>query len=87
MRVGVVLSLLLITTAATAEPRIVVPARPDVRDALLQLAAAYDCSDKSCKQMSSCDEACYKLVVCGQKKRDGDNDGIPCENVCSARCE
>jgi hypothetical protein len=26
-------------------------------------------------------------VQCGQGRRDGDNDGIPCENLCSRRCE
>ncbi|MFN4153373.1 MAG: excalibur calcium-binding domain-containing protein [Paracoccaceae bacterium] len=50
-------------------------------------ARAYDCSNKTCKQISSCEEACYKLMVCGHRKRDADNDGIPCENLCSQRCE
>ncbi|MFV0333499.1 MAG: excalibur calcium-binding domain-containing protein [Tropicimonas sp.] len=51
-----------------------------------RLAAAFDCSNRSCKALRSCEEACYKLIVCGQKVRDGDNDGIPCENLCSAPC-
>lgn len=50
-------------------------------------AQAYDCSNKTCKQISSCEEACYKLLVCGHRKRDADNDGIPCENLCSRPCE
>ncbi|MDO8882156.1 MAG: excalibur calcium-binding domain-containing protein [Pseudotabrizicola sp.] len=50
-------------------------------------AQAYDCSNKTCKQISSCAEACYKLKVCGHHKRDADNDGIPCENLCSRPCE
>nr|WP_300437056.1 excalibur calcium-binding domain-containing protein [uncultured Mameliella sp.] len=40
----------------------------------------------SCKRLRSCEEACFKLIQCGQKVRDGDNDGIPCENLCSRRC-
>lgn len=43
---------------------------------------AYDCSDKYCKEMVSCDEAYYKLKMCGMDKLDRDGDGIPCENVC-----
>lgn len=48
---------------------------------------AYDCSNKTCTQISSCEEACYKLTVCGHRKRDADNDGIPCENLCARRCD
>ncbi|WP_425342884.1 excalibur calcium-binding domain-containing protein [Sagittula salina] len=25
-------------------------------------------------------------MQCGQSKRDGDHDGIPCENLCRSRC-
>ena len=46
----------------------------------------FNCANVSCKRLSSCKEACYKLKVCGQKIRDRDNDGIPCENLCSRRC-
>ncbi|MDH6269358.1 hypothetical protein M2360_004786 [Rhizobium sp. SG_E_25_P2] len=35
----------------------------------------------SCKQMSSCEEA-VTLWCAGYRRADGDNDGIPCENVC-----
>lgn len=41
---------------------------------------ACDCG-KTCESMS-CDEAYFQLNACGCGKRDGDNDGIPCENVC-----
>lgn len=60
----------------------------DLRDRLdsYRVAQAFDCRDVSCKKLSSCAEACYKLVQCGQSKRDGDHDGIPCENLCSRRC-
>jgi len=43
----------------------------------------YVCScSKTCSQMISCDEAYYQLNQCGCNKRDGDNDGIPCEDIC-----
>lgn len=45
--------------------------------------AQYDCDrGKYCKEMSSCDEAYYKLQVCGIERLDRDGDGVPCENVC-----
>lgn len=37
---------------------------------------------KTCKQMRSCSEAVYRLRQCGDRERDGDNDGIPCESIC-----
>ncbi|MBT8412030.1 MAG: excalibur calcium-binding domain-containing protein [Octadecabacter sp.] len=52
----------------------------------LRRIQSYDCSNKTCGQIRSCDEACYKLTVCGHTRRDGDGDGIPCENLCSRRC-
>ena len=45
-------------------------------------SSGYDCSRKYCKYMSSCEEAMYKFKVCGHYRLDGDNDGIPCENLC-----
>jgi len=40
-----------------------------------------DCS-KTCTQITTCAEAYYQLNVCGCSVRDGDGDGIPCENLC-----
>lgn len=40
-----------------------------------------DCS-KSCSTISSCQEAYYQLNTCGCSRRDDDNDGVPCENIC-----
>lgn len=37
---------------------------------------------KSCKQMSSCQEAKHQLNVCGNTKIDGNRDGVPCEALC-----
>ncbi|WP_083600984.1 excalibur calcium-binding domain-containing protein [Wenxinia saemankumensis] len=50
-------------------------------------AQAFDCRNLTCGQISSCAEACYKLIQCGHTARDGDGDGIPCESLCSRRCE
>ncbi len=35
----------------------------------------------TCKQVNSCEEAVI-LWCNGYSRADGDNDGIPCENVC-----
>ena len=35
----------------------------------------------TCKQVSSCEEA-VALWCNGYSRADGDDDGIPCENVC-----
>tara|TARA_R110002020_G_scaffold47752_7_gene136119 strand:+ start:975 stop:1217 length:243 start_codon:yes stop_codon:yes gene_type:complete len=35
----------------------------------------------SCKQMTNCQDAVI-LWCNGYSRADGDNDGIPCENVC-----
>lgn len=42
----------------------------------------YDCSEKTCGKMDSCEEAVYKLYVCGDSARDSNNDGVPCESMC-----
>ena len=39
-----------------------------------------------CKSIRSCERACFLLRDCGFGALDGDNDGIPCENVCRRRC-
>lgn len=44
--------------------------------------AEYNCTFKFCSAISSCDEAQYLLNICGFKKLDRNNDGVPCENVC-----
>ncbi len=40
-----------------------------------------DCS-KGCTQITTCDEAYFQLNQCGCTKRDGDEDGVPCEKIC-----
>ena len=43
---------------------------------------SYDCVETTCGQMTSCEEAVYKLYVCDHTRRDSDNDGVPCESMC-----
>lgn len=48
-----------------------------------QAGESYICNcKKTCSQMVSCDEAYYQLNTCGCSVRDGDKDGVPCENIC-----
>ena len=42
-----------------------------------------NCS-KTCKYLSSCSEAYFQLETCGCSVRDGDGDGVPCENICGS---
>ncbi|GGL74173.1 excalibur calcium-binding domain-containing protein [Wenxinia marina] len=89
MKRNLVALVLLVAGAAAADPaRVSSP--PVTLDhpllAPLIEAQSFDCSNRSCTQLNSCAEACHKLLVCGQRQRDGDNDGIPCENLCSRRC-
>ncbi len=56
-------------------------------DSVEQLAGAaidlpYDCVSKTCGKMDSCEEAVYKLYVCGDSARDSNNDGVPCASLC-----
>lgn len=37
---------------------------------------------KTCTQILTCQEAYYQLNTCGCGERDGDNDGIPCDDMC-----
>lgn len=46
-------------------------------------SSGYSCSvRKTCGQMSSCGEARYHLNECGNRRLDGDSDGVPCESLC-----
>ncbi|MFW2586995.1 excalibur calcium-binding domain-containing protein [Sagittula sp. SSi028] len=74
----------LMAGAASAAPQ----TAHDLRTRLdsFRTAQAFDCRNVSCKRLRSCAEACFKLHQCGQTVRDGDNDGIPCENLCRSRC-
>jgi hypothetical protein len=87
MRVAAIVLFSVIVLPAFAEP--VMSPRITTDHPLVQRflnVQSYDCSRKTCSQIRSCDEACHKLMVCGHRRRDGDGDGIPCENLCSRRC-
>lgn len=44
------------------------------------------CGTKTyCRDMRDCEEALYFLNTCGLTRLDGDNDGMPCEKLCSSR--
>lgn len=55
---------------------------PQPETNLLIADAPYDCVSKTCGKMQSCQEAVYKLYVCGDRTRDSNNDGLPCESLC-----
>lgn len=43
----------------------------------------YSCNcSKTCKRIKTCEEAQYQLDICGCSKRDGDKDGVACDNMC-----
>ena len=43
----------------------------------------FSCDGKTtCGQMTSCSEAQYHLLQCGNSRLDRDGDGIPCEAIC-----
>jgi endonuclease YncB( thermonuclease family) len=48
------------------------------------LPANFSCDVRKavCREMTSCQEARFYLTQCGISSLDGDNDGIPCENIC-----
>lgn len=61
------------------------PPLPSATSAPLQVQqqSIYQCNcSKTCPQMASCEEAYYQLNQCGCSKRDGDSDGVPCEDIC-----
>lgn len=46
-------------------------------------SSGYVCNcGKTCTQITTCDEAYFQLNNCGCRQRDGDKDGVPCENLC-----
>ncbi len=73
---------------ATAILLIVLPAWvPSLTAASAQVRAPSCGNRKYCTQMIDCAEAYYQFAVCGDTARDGDGDGIPCENVCGKTLE
>ena len=56
------------------------------RDQPVESVAAetrFDCESKTCGNMTLCEEAVYKLTICGHGRLDADEDGVPCESICT----
>ena len=82
------------TLKPTLKPNIVPSSRPilptstpyiqaPIQSSPLQQSGSWACDcSKTCPNMSSCAEAQYQLNVCGCQARDGDKDGIACDNDC-----
>lgn len=50
----------------------------------LDTKASFTCGAKrTCKQMTSCEEATYYLTTCGVRSLDGNSDGIACNGLCN----
>lgn len=76
------------TTSSSSQPVVNQPSQPSSAvqqptqsQAPAQPAYTCNCS-KTCGAMSSCQEAYFQLNTCGCRKRDGNNDGVPCESIC-----
>ncbi|MFD0987826.1 excalibur calcium-binding domain-containing protein [Methyloligella solikamskensis] len=52
---------------------------------LAMLLAPTSAQAVTCKEFSSCEEAVHAWCTGAHPRADGDNDGIPCENVCPTR--
>ncbi|WP_087107254.1 endonuclease [Halomonas citrativorans] len=37
---------------------------------------------KNCGQMTSCEEAYFHFLQCGNGRLDGDSDEVPCNSIC-----
>lgn len=79
MKKFLALTLFIISILVIASPVDAVK-RKKVRN---QPSTQYTCNcSKSCTRITSCAEAYFQLNTCGCSVRDGDHDGIPCENLC-----
>lgn len=67
--------------AQTPKPFADVQSRP--QPTLQQAGVGFSCETrKTCKAMSSCEEAKFQLNQCGNSRLDGDGDGVPCNALC-----
>lgn len=55
--------------------------------AMMILALGAEAHAASCKSYRSCREAVIAWCAGQHPRADGDNDGIPCENVCRSRAD
>lgn len=76
------------TIIPTAIPTVIIyipPTNPPQEQATVNTntGTSFTCNcAKTCNEMINCAEAYYQLNNCGCSRRDGDHDGIPCENIC-----
>ncbi|ODA66605.1 Excalibur calcium-binding domain protein [Methyloligella halotolerans] len=54
---------------------------------LLAMLGATSAEAVTCKEFSSCEQAVRAWCAGVHPRADGDNDGIPCENVCPTRAK
>ena len=83
--------------AATVSERVVAGVETALADqpiaAMATAAPATDSGEfsctpsKTCSRMETCEEALHHLTVCGNKRLDGDGDGIPCQSLCGGRAD
>lgn len=67
------------TTSLTPSP----PAPAADRARAPSESNGFSCGAKrTCKEMTSCEEARFHLTVCGNARLDGDRDGVPCNALC-----
>ena len=70
-------------TAGKIPTKIILPTTTPNTSVQIQQQSGFQCNcSKPCTKIVSCDEAYYQLIQCGCTKRDGDKDGVPCEDVC-----
>lgn len=54
-----------------------------VERAAPQAASGFVCGAKrTCRQMTSCQEATFHLTTCGVRSLDGNSDGVACNGLC-----
>jgi len=68
------------TTPTPTTLKIVIPTNIPIQS---QTSSGFQCNcSKTCPNMASCEEAYFQLNNCECSKRDGDKDGVPCEEIC-----
>jgi hypothetical protein len=83
--VAVALSICMAASAVASPQEMEEAVEEPVRERLLQLSQSFSCSPRRyCSRgISSCREARWYYQNCSWGGAlDGDNDGVPCENLC-----
>ena len=66
------------TVSSTAAAVLVQPPQPEI--VTPSSASPYACNcNKTCEEITTCEEAQYQLNVCKCNRRDADKDGIACD--------